>query len=149
MVVGRLRWMAVPVLLLVTMACSVTDSLTAQANSETGPGYYDDSDQLKTTVKDKLLVGGPAGAGDLQTYFDANNWTFDGTAGQTVTITVAAVKGSDPHVKLLQPDGTLLAEDDDGGGGTNAQLVVVLPIGGTYTIRVDMMTLGEYTVGVR
>ena len=147
--VRRLSWGLWPLLLVVTLACSVTDTISSQADSESGPGYYDDGDQLKTTVKDKLIVGGPAGTGNLQTYFDANNWTFDGSAGQTVTVVVQAVKGSDPHVKLLQPDGTLLAEDDDGGGGTNAQIEIVLPLGGTYTIRIDMMVLGEYTVSVR
>lgn len=142
-------WIALVALLLGSLACAAIDSLAGTGQPSTGSGANDAGDELTTTVKEKLAIGGPAGKGALDTFFDAHNWTFDGTAGQTVTIIVAGVKGSDPFVKLLDPDGVVLAEDDDAGGGSNAQLDVQLPVTGTYTIRIDMMETGEYTVAVR
>ena len=39
---------------------------------------------------------------------------------------------SDPLLRLLDPNGTLIAQDDDGGTGLNAQLVYSTAVSGTY-----------------
>ncbi len=134
-------------LLLGTLACSISSPLGGNAS---GPGTFDGADKLKTTVKDKLTIGGPAGKGSITTYFDADNWTFDGKAGQSVTIFVASIKGSDPHVKLFDPTGTVIGDDDDSGGGSSAEIDIDLTATGTYTIRIDMLeATGDYTVSVK
>jgi serine protease Do len=41
----------------------------------------------------------------------------------------------DTYLKLLGPDGYVIAEDDDGGGDTNSKIYISsLPSSGTYTI---------------
>jgi hypothetical protein len=68
-------------------------------------------------------------------------WTFEGTAGQTVTITMQAAArdvGLDPYLQLQDADGVLLAENDDstarGLGPVDSQIVFTLSENGTYTI---------------
>ncbi len=39
---------------------------------------------------------------------------------------------SDPLLRLLDPNGTLIAQDDEGGTGLNAQLVYSTAVSGTY-----------------
>jgi hypothetical protein len=64
-------------------------------------------------------------------------YTFDGRAGDTVTIDLRSDE-IDPLVRLIGPDGQVLAEDDDSGGGVQARIAdFALPADGTYTIEVD------------
>jgi hypothetical protein len=141
-------WAGLAILLVSAVACAATDGLGGQGGSN-APGKFDTGDKLNTTTKETLVIGGPAGKGKIDTYFDAHNWVFEGTAGQTVTITAAGVNSSDPFIKLIDPSGNVLAEDDDEGGGSSAQITIDLPVTGTYTIRIDMMATGEYTIAVR
>ncbi len=125
---------------------------TAEAFAQTGipqgtPGAYDGGDGLVTTGGGTLSVGGSA-QGTLNSIFEAHNWTFEGQAGQNVTIRVEGQGETDPRAKLLDPEGNVLAEDDDGGGGLNALITYTLPVSGTYTVRVDVFTEGTYTVSV-
>ncbi|HEX9917634.1 MAG TPA: pre-peptidase C-terminal domain-containing protein, partial [Pyrinomonadaceae bacterium] len=70
-------------------------------------------------------------------------YTFNGTAGQQISITMTATSGNiDPYLYLLTPDGDLLADDDNGGGGISARIPQGagfgrLPMSGTYTIVVN------------
>jgi len=137
---------ALALLLVGGVACS---GLGGPGGSSAGPGKFDSGDKLTTTTKEPLVIGGPTGKGKIDTVFDAHDWTFDGKAGQSVTITAAGVSGSDPYLKLIDPSGAVLAEDDDAGGGSNAQINIDLPVTGTYTLRIDMMEIGEYTIAVR
>jgi len=67
-------------------------------------------------------------------------YTFSGTAGQQISITMTVTSGNlDPYLYLLLPSGDLLADDDNGGGGTAARIPQSagfgrLPVSGTYTI---------------
>jgi hypothetical protein len=68
-------------------------------------------------------------------------YTFNGTAGQQVSITMtAAAPGNvNPYLYLIQPNGDLIAEDDNGGGGSTAHIptngdFARLPMSGTYII---------------
>lgn len=63
-------------------------------------------------------------------------YSFVGSAGDAVVITMDALSGNlDPLLLLGDSALNLIAEDDDGGGGFNARLEVVLPANGTYVIE--------------
>jgi tetratricopeptide (TPR) repeat protein len=66
--------------------------------------------------------------------------TFDGTAGETVTISARDADSTnvDPLIALQAPDGTTIAGDDDFGGGLDSQIEgFELPADGTYTLVVS------------
>lgn len=66
-------------------------------------------------------------------------YTFYGEAGMTVEVQVIADVGSgfDPVAALLLPDGRTLAEGDDGPADLNPRFVAMLPVDGTYRVRVN------------
>lgn len=65
-----------------------------------------------------------------------HQYSFTGSAGDSVIITMEATSGNlDPLVLLGDGDLNLIAEDDDSGGGFNARLEVVLPADGVYVIE--------------
>ena len=93
-----------------------------------------------------IQVGGQVN-GEITDLFEIHNWTFNGTAGQTVTIQGNAANGdsTDPRVNLLGPDGALLTGDDDGGQDANALISsFTLPANGQYTIQIDVWQTGRY-----
>lgn len=91
------------------------------------------------------LVQGQLGQGSNvlpvdNSYF--NLYTFEGQAGQQVTIEMTSDE-IDAYLILLSPDGRDLAQDDDGGGDTNARLTATLPASGEYTILANSYAPGE------
>ncbi|HYG10018.1 MAG TPA: pre-peptidase C-terminal domain-containing protein [Pyrinomonadaceae bacterium] len=76
-------------------------------------------------------------------------YTFNGTAGQQIAITLSATSGNlDPYLYLITPSGDLLADDDNGGGGTAARIPQGagfgrLPVSGTYTIIVNTLLTSQ------
>jgi hypothetical protein len=66
----------------------------------------------------------------------ADVWTFQGTAGQAITIDVMSDE-FDAYAQLLDATGNRLAEDDDAGGNLNARLSFTLPATGQYQIVVN------------
>jgi hypothetical protein len=65
------------------------------------------------------------------------SYTFEGEAGQIVTITATA-EDFDAYLRLLDPDGDELTTDDDSAGSLNARISFYqLPSNGTYTIVVE------------
>lgn len=79
----------------------------------------------------------------------ADNYTFQGTAGQTVTITMSS-SGFDTFLILRDPAGAIADFDDDGGGGTDSRIVFTLPTTGTWTIVANsvFVTTGSYSVNL-
>lgn len=64
---------------------------------------------------------------------DGDEWTFEGTAGQSVTISLSG--DFDTYLELRGPDGQVLITDDDSGGNLQARISDFrLPRTGTYTI---------------
>ncbi len=66
-----------------------------------------------------------------------DRWSFQGKAGQVVSIRMDHAHGSqlDPLLELVGPDGqTLFASDDDGGDVDSLIQAVTLPIDGPYVI---------------
>jgi hypothetical protein len=141
------------VLALVALACTCPLSGLLPRVGDVGqapggaPNAMDGGDGLSTTGGGPISVGGTV-QGRLTSMFEAHNWTFQGQAGQQVTIRVNGVGDTDPRTKLLDPSGNVLAEDDDGGGGLNSLITATLPTTGTYTIRVDVFEGGDYTVSL-
>jgi len=67
-------------------------------------------------------------------YFD--DWKFNASAGDVITITMDKTSGSiDPLLRLYNSSGSELAENDDGGSGNNARI-------SNYRIS----RAGEYTI---
>jgi hypothetical protein len=61
-------------------------------------------------------------------------YTFSGSAGQLVAISMNAVgDGLDSYVRLVSPDGQEFYNDDS-GGSLNSMLLVTLPVAGQYTL---------------
>jgi hypothetical protein len=69
-----------------------------------------------------------------QTFADV--WTFQGTAGQAITIDVMSDE-FDAYAQLLDAAGNRLAEDDDAGGNLNARISFTLPSTGQFQIVVN------------
>jgi len=68
----------------------------------------------------------------------ADAYTFTGTAGQQISISMSSNE-FDTWLYLYKPNGGVLAADDDGGGGTNSRIpsssgFLTLPLTGTYLI---------------
>jgi hypothetical protein len=82
-------------------------------------------------------------------------YTFSGSAGDTVTITMKGDGNLDPYIGLIDPNDNVVAEDDDSGGGTggvDAQISIRLTESGTYVIAATRSgidqgdTVGNYTL---
>jgi len=92
--------------------------------------------------------------GDLSAAFPVERWRFDGLAGQALALTLRPVSGTlDPQVRLVGPDGALLAENDDAADqalGSAAQITrVTLPQAGAYTVEAARFTgAGGYELAV-
>jgi hypothetical protein len=101
-----------------------------------------------------LADGAAALAGDLSAAFPVDRWQFEGVGGQTVTLTMRPVSGTlDPQVRLVGPDGVLLAENDDAADpalGSSAQIArVTLAQTGTYTVEAARFTgAGGYELAI-
>jgi serine protease Do len=79
-----------------------------------------------------------------------NAYTFEGEAGQRVTIEMAS-DDLNAYLILLSPDGSNFAQDDDSAGRGNSRLEVTLPENGIYTILANSFAAGEtgqYTLKV-
>lgn len=94
---------------------------------------------------------GSAVQGRIDGLFDMDSWTFQGSAGQTVTIQAdpAAGQSTDPQIHLTY-NGEILATDDDGGAGYSSLIANYrLPANGTYTIYVEVWSSGGYVLTLR
>lgn len=73
-------------------------------------------------------------------YFDA--YTFTGTAGQQVVITMSS-EDLDSYLILLDAQGNRLIQDDDGAGNLDARIVYTLPNDGQYIIYANAYNSGH------
>jgi hypothetical protein len=119
----------------VTLTAGATCSSTPIAFGQTRTGSLSSGDCTNPVDDDGTLV---------------DFYTFTGTAGQQISITMSAASGSsvNPYLYLLLPNGDLLAEDNDGGGGTTARIPQStgfgrLPMSGTYTIVANTVATNQ------
>jgi serine/threonine-protein kinase len=75
-------------------------------------------------------------------------YTFEGVAGDRITITARIGGIGDPILELRDPNGVIIAQNDDTNGITDASIeAFTLPVNGSYTIRVtrySRRTGGEF-----
>ena len=65
---------------------------------------------------------------------DVDAWTFDGEAGQVITVMMSS-SFLDSYLELYSPDGNFLIDDDDGGQEYDARIDrYILPASGRYVI---------------
>ncbi|NWG18642.1 MAG: PPC domain-containing protein [Chloroflexi bacterium] len=92
---------------------------------------------------------GATAAGSLAAGSPTARYTFNGRAGQVVTITLVST-AFDAYLSLENADGMTLAADDDGAGGSDARIAAfTLPADGLYTIVVGSYTnmeSGDFTL---
>ncbi len=78
-------------------------------------------------------------------------YSFYGQAGAVVEVLVKAPPGSslDAVAALIAPEGNVLAEGDDEDTNINPRFTAVLPVDGTYRVRVNgYLTSGAFTLTV-
>jgi outer membrane protein assembly factor BamB len=103
-----------------------------------GEGSY--SLGLTATIDLELSAAHPTNAtGELSFAFPVEVYTFNGNAGQVITITLLPTSGDlDPLLRLMAPDGSELVTNDDAEDpdlGLAAQIVdFVLPVDGMYRL---------------
>ncbi|MGD8605188.1 MAG: PPC domain-containing protein [Anaerolineales bacterium] len=97
------------------------------------------------------LAVGSTVQGRIDGMFDMDSWTFQGSAGQTVTISAdpAAGQSTDPQIHLTH-NGEILVTDDDSGNGYSSLIANYrLPASGTYIIYVEIWSAGGYVLTLR
>jgi hypothetical protein len=91
---------------------------------------------LTTTPTGGAITYGQTVSGQIVGFDYSDTWTFQGTGGDVVTLTMIATSGGlDSYLTLRDPSGFDLATDDDSYGNLNSQIAsYTLPATGTYTI---------------
>ena len=94
---------------------------------------------LGTSLSAELAVGDCASPIKGASFL-ADRYSFNGLAGERIAIQAASAN-VDCFAYLLNPSGSIIAQDDDGGPGNSARIPAssgffTLPLTGTYTIEV-------------
>ncbi|HLI28984.1 MAG TPA: PPC domain-containing protein [Chloroflexota bacterium] len=119
-------------------ACDVPpgpNTLVVRARSAR-PGQPAVTTQVPIVVEPCTIAFGETVDARLSTAGETGRWTFEGTAGERVAITLDGVGDWDTLVELLAPDGSREDLDDDSGYNLNSWLSRRLAQTGTYTIVV-------------
>lgn len=134
--------LAISTLLLVCVCMAASIVFAAQ-----GTGYLGPDDWYPTTGGGPMEIGESVATRLAEG--EAHDWTFEGTQGQRVTIKADGDGYADPDIRLIGPDGDLIARNDDSSyATTDAAISAVLPENGVYTIRVIMSSGGLYALSV-
>jgi hypothetical protein len=109
-----------------------------------------------TPIAPGATLSGNLAAGDCRSpsrgvAFFADRYTFDGTMGQQVVISMNQTSGTlDPYLYLITPDGYVIDQADFGGTGINARIpensntgVFTLPQTGRYIIEATSQATGQ------
>lgn len=104
-----------------------------------------------TEAADSVMTIGDTRTGTLTTDATSADYTFEGRAGQVVTITLTS-DDFDAYLLLRDSGGQTIASNDDGAGDYNARIEAVsLPADDTYTIVASSYTnaeTGSYTLAL-
>ena len=115
---------------------------------ESGP-YTLSLEQVTVTVQS--IAYGETLSGTLTADSPYGYWTFAGTEGDPVTISMVGAGGMDTYLELYGPDGTMLIADDDSGGDYAALIAdYALPQTGVYRIVGRSLSVpGPYTLSLK
>ena len=92
-------------------------------------------EQPETAPETGVLAYGDVVEGQLTEDTPFDQYTFQGSAGDVVAITLIS-DNFDPYLFLLDGNDTVLSEDDDSAGSLNSRIgPYVIPADGTYTIE--------------
>jgi len=123
--------------------------LPALADVPTGASPEMPTKALLLLETDGELTESDAVVPEDNSFYDLH--TFDGEAGQVVTIAMDS-PDFDTFLWLFAPDGRELAQNDDEGATSNSAIAITLPETGTYTICANAHgenMMGQYRVTVR
>ncbi len=99
-------------------------------------------------VQPRTIAYGQTVSGELTDLEMEQDWRFEGSAGDVVTIYAPGVNNLDTYLELYAPNGELLAEDDDSGRTRVDWAALIqgyrLPTTGTYRINVWAWTPDGY-----
>src|SRR5579883_1365657 len=109
------------------------NTLTVRATSSAA-GNRTTAVSVPITVNACSMDLGDSVTGQVFTAGPGDSWTFDGTAGERVAITLDGVNGWDTLLELIAPDGSREDVDDDGGYDLNSWLSRHLNQTGRYTV---------------
>jgi len=117
------------------------------ANTIVDVGGFDGGDGYATSFVGSITKGQTL-SNTINTLAEAHNYTFEGSSGTTVTITVEPNEFTDTRVKLISPDGTRLRQADGGNQGGSETITYELNESGTFTIRIDLWppAPGQYSL---
>lgn len=133
--------LALLALLLVGIFAISAGSISAQVTSSSGQeqeGDEEAGDEGRVLIP--FLQPGEATTGEIFAGVSATLFTFDGSAGDEVTISVTQItEDFDPYIVLLGPRGEVVAADDDSGDVSFSSLIedAELPTDGSYLILVS------------
>ncbi len=117
--------------------------------SEVSPSEPQGTSELILNEQGELGEGDSVLASDNSLY---DEFTFDGTEGQEITITLESSE-FDTYLAIFTPDNKLLEEHDDiSQNDSNSQITVTLPAAGTYRVIVnsyDDKGKGKYLLKVK
>jgi hypothetical protein len=122
-------------------ALTVEEVVGREDEPETRPIAAGQSVSASLTRNDALLSTGEF----------HHHWTYTGTAGENLVITMRS-DDFDTYLYFGTLDGGQYVEmetDDDGGGGTDSQISITLPRAGEYLIRASSFgrwATGDYTL---
>lgn len=136
---ARLTWLALPADGTYTIGARDT-------HNEIGP-YTLTLQSFVAVVRGELAYGDTIE--DTLLDEDGDRWTFSGTAGDSITISLSSAD-FDAYLELYDAAGALLITNDDDGEGLDALIrAFSLPTDGTYTIvarSIGRNGLGTYTL---
>lgn len=123
------------------------------------PSGADPAAEANTPAGGPIAPGAPV-RGTLNNNTPVHEWTFEGQAGQRISITMIDASGEgqlDPVINLIDPHGRAIASNDDAGANIvngmsprDAHLEFALPTTGTYTIEATRFGgRGEYELTLR
>ena len=92
-----------------------------------------------SVIRGSLQNGDNLWLGD-NSFYDV--YRFQGRAGTRVRVEMVSPE-VDSYLFLIGPDGNGVAQDDDSAGGSNAQIVVTLPVDGSYTLLANSYEGGQ------
>lgn len=123
---------------------------TCLVASGSGPGF---PSCVETPIDGSLSAAGGLASTDCRAPsrgvgFFADRYSFQGTAGQRLNITMTRTSGTfDPYLYLIGPSGFVISQNDDGAGGVDSRITAsgsfTLPDNGKYIIEATSFSTGE------